>query len=618
MTIKHIKLKKQYYVPVISLALFMAFIFGANSCANPGVGPQGGPRDSIPPQIIQSVPLPLQTNFKGNEISLTFNEYVLGDNLASELVISPPLSEKLTVKMRGKSINIKINEPLAENRTYSVDFMDLIKDYNEGNKLESFRMLFSTYEQIDTLRIDGYLVDAFTHEPLENSIATLYATVNDTLFKTTKPDYIAKTNDNGYFLFDNLSEGEYQLFGLVDGDNNMYFSRANEQIAFHDSLFYPKAIFTHTSDTTFEEGADTVITSSGFTTYTPSEVIAFLFTEDVFNQTLLFSRREKKNYLLLAFNEQLTDSFNFELVGFENTEDLIYQEMGSKNDSVFIWLTDSLLVSTDTLLLKIDYTVTDSLMQYFTRTDTLKMAYTEPRRAAQQQNTKQNESETNEIKLFNFNTNLSAANFDLNNEVYVISPDPLTQFGPEHLSLKIALTDSTFDPVDFELITLSKRKYKVEFDIQPETTYILYIDSASVKSLMGEYNDAFETKFKTQKTEYYGTAAFDFTNFDDYGLVQLLKNSKNEELVIQKIKEKGQKQVSFDFLKPGKYKVKFIDDRNQNSKWESGNYLTKTQPEAVYYFPKIINIKSNWDLKESWDIVPGKFTPKEFSDDDKK
>ncbi len=595
----------------ILLSLLALYIWGAHSCANPGVGPQGGPRDSIPPIITESIPLNLQTSFTGNEINLSFDEYIVAENLESKLIVSPPLAEKPSVKIKGKSINIKFNETLAENRTYSIDFKDLIKDYNEGNKIDGFRMLFSTYNEIDTLRIEGYLLDAFNHEPVENALATLYVNSSDTFFTGTKPDYIAQTDAKGHFMFDNLASGDYSLFGLVDGDKNLFFSRQNEQIAFYDSLLSPTATFIASVDTTINEQGDTSITVTGSTSFLPPPVFAFLFLEKSFNQNLIYARREEKDRISLAFNEQLSDSFKYECLNVDDFDNKIYKEISTTNDSILVWLIDSLLIETDTILLKLDYTVLDTLNNFVTKTDTLKLAYAAPRKVGQKK-----VDVVNEEILFDFTGNVSAT-FDLNSKLQILAPLPITLPDSQWVGLKLAINDSTFEDVDFNITPISKRKYQIDFEVNEATSYVLTIDSAAVKSYGGIYNNAFEMKFKSQKADFYGTAIFNFKGFDNAGIVQLLKNSKEEDVVLQLQKEQGQDEVVFNYLKPGKYKVKFIDDTNNNQKWDSGNYTEKIKPEAVYYFPKIINIKSNWELKEEWTIEPGQFKLKDFAEADK-
>ncbi|MCD6202730.1 MAG: hypothetical protein J7K46_13075, partial [Bacteroidales bacterium] len=67
--------------------------------------------------------------------------------------------------------------------------------------------------------------------------------------------------------------------------------------------------------------------------------------------------------------------------------------------------------------------------------------------------------------------------------------------------------------------------------------------------------------------------------------------------------------VYFGYLNPGKYIIKAVADTNQNKKWDPGVFLKKIQPEPVAYFAKVINIKANWDVEESWEVKYD-FTPR--------
>ena len=43
-------------------------------------------------------------------------------------------------------------------------------------------------------------------------------------------------------------------------------------------------------------------------------------------------------------------------------------------------------------------------------------------------------------------------------------------------------------------------------------------------------------------------------------------------------------------------------DRNKNGKWDTGNYEQKIPPEEVFYFPKVWEMKANFEFEETWDI----------------
>jgi len=80
-------------------------------------------------------------------------------------------------------------------------------------------------------------------------------------------------------------------------------------------------------------------------------------------------------------------------------------------------------------------------------------------------------------------------------------------------------------------------------------------------------------------------------------IIQLLDDKEN--LLSEKIISKSEL-LKFEYLKPQSYKIKAIKDSNRNSRWDNGDYLKKIQPENVYYFPKSIQIRANWDIEEEW------------------
>jgi len=57
---------------------------------------------------------------------------------------------------------------------------------------------------------------------------------------------------------------------------------------------------------------------------------------------------------------------------------------------------------------------------------------------------------------------------------------------------------------------------------------------------------------------------------------------------------------TFELLDAGKYTVRLIEDANGNKKWDTGNYLQKTQPEQVIYYWKEIDLRANWDMNETF------------------
>ena len=52
----------------------------------------------------------------------------------------------------------------------------------------------------------------------------------------------------------------------------------------------------------------------------------------------------------------------------------------------------------------------------------------------------------------------------------------------------------------------------------------------------------------------------------------------------------------------GTYYLRLTIDSNGNGMWDTGNYKNHLQPEEVYYYPKKLKLRRNWDLDESWNI----------------
>ena len=60
--------------------------------------------------------------------------------------------------------------------------------------------------------------------------------------------------------------------------------------------------------------------------------------------------------------------------------------------------------------------------------------------------------------------------------------------------------------------------------------------------------------------------------------------------------------IHHELAKPGKYKIRLILDRNGNRKWDTGDLGKSTQPEEVVYYDGVIEIRSNWDMEEIWNV----------------
>ncbi len=91
-----------------------------SGCAQIGA-PTGGPRDSIPPKLLNANPPNGTLNFKGNHITLTYDEYVQLQKVQENLLVSPTPKITPNVDYKLRTVTIKIRDTLEPNTTYRFD-----------------------------------------------------------------------------------------------------------------------------------------------------------------------------------------------------------------------------------------------------------------------------------------------------------------------------------------------------------------------------------------------------------------------------------------------------------------------------------------------------------------
>ncbi len=205
--------------------LFMPFLF-IQSCANI-VAPTGGAKDEVPPKVIEEKSTPnFQTNFKKQRIALTFDEWIKLEDVFSQVVVSPPLEEQPQVTQDGKKVIFEFGkkEILRENATYTINFGAAVKDLSEGNVAKNLRFVFSTGAIIDSLTVRGRVVDAQTGLPTEGVVLMLYDNFADSVVRKIKPFYFGRTDKNGEAIIDNVREGKFKVFALLDKDLNYLYN----------------------------------------------------------------------------------------------------------------------------------------------------------------------------------------------------------------------------------------------------------------------------------------------------------------------------------------------------------------------------------------------------------
>jgi len=590
---KPINLKKLAFNILLGFAISSLLY----SCARKGI-PTGGPIDYTAPTVTNTEPENFSTNFTGGKIEIFFDEFVQLKDISENFTISPPLKKKPLVKLKGRSIYVKLEEELRENTTYTLDFGKGIADNNEGNPLREYQFVFSTGDQLDSLSIKGKLDNSFDQLPVEKAMVMAYLNTNDSVPYSVIPSYIAKTDSAGYFQLNNLNSGDYKLFAIVDGNSDFLYNGPGEMIGFNDDLITPSIhIFEQLDSIT----ADSIVVQKMMTTE-PSNIHIRMFDEENPLQYLTTYKRDRREQIYFEFNSKRTDSLTIDFIDVDENPDWFLLKKNRTNDTLSYWITDSTIYKRDTLLAKLEYFKTDSLGQLISFIDTVKLNFKDPKKAKISKNKKKRAKI--KIPTFGFKLETSSSQ-DLNKDVTLDFNEPLAKINKDSIHF-YQLQDTIQIPIEYKMEqdSVNLLRYHVKIDWKPETQYNVEFDSTAFLNIYGLHSDKYEGKIKTREKEYYGRILLNVSNVKKPCLVQLLKNSKSE-TVIQTKKIYSNQTVIFDYLAPDTYIIKLVIDENDNGKWDTGNYKEELQPEIVHYFRKEIKVRSYWDVEDRIAIPEG-------------
>ncbi|MDR2836045.1 MAG: Ig-like domain-containing protein [Bacteroidales bacterium] len=564
------KKKIFYFLFLIPIIIF--------ACAKQ-VSLTGGPKDEIAPSLLVANPKSASLNFKSKKITLKFDEYVKLNNASQKIIFSPPISENPTMKISGKSIVITLDTSLLKpNTTYTINLPEVIGDNNENNLINSFIYCFSTGNSIDSLSISGTVINAITKKPEEDVTILIHTNFSDTAFNKIIPDYITKSDKNGKFLIPNIAEKSYHIFALKDINHNHIFDLPNEKIAFLDTTIIPYIEISDNfkNDTLIIDSLKNIMplendsVKTDFTNlrkiynFKPNNINLVLFEEKKQLQFVKSYKRLFNNQLEIIFNSTQYEEFSLKV---KNTENIISFAKNNP-DTVLVWITDTNLIKQDSLTIFLTYK--DPVFLDTIHNDTLKFKVPD--------------------KVFKDTiVSLKFAQIVQNFHDFKLSAKfPIATFDNSKFSLQI--DDTTNTKIEFVLKkdSLDPRILILSADILEDVKYVLIADSACIKDVFGLENKKEELKFKTFTAADFGDLKITFTNPKNY-IVELLKSDK---LIYSKCVENGT--VNFDRIKPDSYRIKFIEDENNNKRWDTGDYSKMLQPEKIYYYEGDYEVKKNF------------------------
>ncbi len=517
--------------------LYLLLVIFTLSCANIKP-PTGGEKDLDPPILLRSIPEHNSTNFKGDEITLFFNEQIETKGLINELIITPDDNIQIKESPRKKSLTIRLKDTLRQNTTYNLNFGNSIVDITERNPSQNAVIAFSTGPDIDTAFIKGIALDMFTQEPLKDVIAVLQP-LNDTIdIQKHRPAYLSRVDEEGNFTINNLPQKYFRLYAIKDDNGNLIYNIGNEKIAMYSDSILPSYL-----DTAYQ---------------------LFLSAQDT-RPFRLLSARHHYNYSTFSFNKGVYD--------YQLGVDSMFSYLSSKTKSLNIFhpfqIDDSLAISikvTDSSTYTIDSTL--YLKKDFL-SDTLKPEFSigiEPKNGDV-------EIIPDTIRL-SFNLRLNA--FQLDSTLIVTEQKD---------SVLISSLDyGKLNDLSFFIVNPKPKSKNIEIRILQSDIRSLYNDT--IRNIKLFYNIPREEKFG----QIDGEVRSDYNHLILH--VTDLKGNTKRELFL----EPGP--FSIRYLNPGTYKLRLIHDENNNGVWDKGDHYENIQPEKVVIFKEDILIKANWIVQD--------------------
>ncbi len=536
--ITHLK-HRLLYIPI-----FFLFLLSFVDCAKKGT-PSGGLKDSLAPVIIRSNPENYTTNFKGDEIRITFDEYIKLKDIQKELIISPPLKYApiITPLSTSKTLRIKILDTLKENTTYSFNFGNSIVDNNEDNPFPYFKYVISTGSYIDSLKLTGKVFDAqLLNAELPTTVLLYEANeaFKDSLIYKEKPTYITVTTDSsGTYELTNIKAGKYLLLALKEKTNDYIFQPRTDKIGFVDDYI------TLPTDSTYN------IT--------------------VFKEQQQYKankpKQESKNHILFGF-EGVADSLQIKVIteipdDFEATtyRDLkkdtlhYYFRPDIEKDSIIFQVKNKSRI--DTLTLRLRNLSKDSLSLISLAGNTLKLKDT--------------------FKL--------------------LANTPLRKIDNE----KIKINDKDTLNIDFTTrIDSTYNLAEIIFAKKEEQRYTLNFLPDAIIDFFGNKNDTIRTTLNTKLESDYGTLTLNLNNVKQFPIIVQLLNEKLTVVDEQYLTEN--RAIFFDEISPARYYFRIIYDENENKKWDSGDFLSRRKPEKIVFYPRKIEVRANWSPIETFTL----------------
>ncbi|NVK66799.1 MAG: Ig-like domain-containing protein [Flavobacteriales bacterium] len=155
--------------------------------------------------------------------------------------------------------------------------------------------------------------------------------------------------------------------------------------------------------------------------------------------------------------------------------------------------------------------------------------------------------------------------------------------------------DSTHIPYE-----VSFAKNELTFEVERGATQeILFEFEKEALSTTTGTSEAFRGTITLNSAKKYGIVSLDISSYSSPIILQIVKGS---DVVRELSLIPSSERVLVSELLPGDYSFNIIHDENQNGRWDTGDFTSRTLPEQIDHYSTTTKVRANWEVEV--ELVP--------------
>jgi uncharacterized membrane protein len=451
--------------------------------------------------------------------------------------------------------------------------------------------------------------------PLRSYITPEY----DSLLFLGTPSAVARSENNGIFIAQNLKDVPYRVYAVQDNNGNQKYDPGVDKAAFLDSLYNP-------ADPALPPFSIWLDQYRHYPTADPQLYFRLFGETPKRRQNLTSSERPARHQALLRFSAPWPeiDTLRFDSV----PDDRVIREfVTADRDTISLWFNMAPEALPDTIKGRISYRRTDSLGELRPHSQDLKLAWklVETReeireREKEERDRKRAEEEGEEYtppekpNPFKFKVD-AAAEVNPEKSIPIEFTLPLAEIDSAAISLTSRAVGLDGNPMGdpspqvFHMVrdTMNIRKWVITSEWDEELAYNLLVPQGAFVDIAGERNDTLKADFKIMKRSKFATLNLNVRGKSPEAkyIIQILGSNGNVE---KEIKDVSSGPYVLYYISEGEMQIRITEDMNGNGKWDSGNIVGRLQPERTEFYvgptgSKIVPSRSNWEVDLDLDMA---------------